>query len=145
MKVRMIGKKDFDQWFPLWESYNAFYKRTISSEQTHFTFDRFLNEKVPMDAMVAEDQGKLVGFVHYFYHMNTSTMKDVCYLQDLFTQDDLRGKGIGRALIEAVYLKAKEAGAPRVYWMTHETNEVAMKLYNKVADYSGFVMYRKAL
>jgi GNAT superfamily N-acetyltransferase len=66
-------------------------------------------------------------------------------LQDLFTVESSRGQGIGRALIEGVYERAKLAGASRVYWQTHETNLTAMKLYDKVADRSGFVVYRKQL
>jgi hypothetical protein len=48
-------------------------------------------------------------------------------------------------LIEAVYAAAREAGSPRVYWMTHETNAQARILYDKIAERSGFIQYRKAL
>jgi GNAT superfamily N-acetyltransferase len=64
-------------------------------------------------------------------------------LQDLFTSETARGKGVGRALINAVYQRAKDAGSSRVYWLTHETNQTARELYDKVAENSGFVMYRK--
>jgi GNAT superfamily N-acetyltransferase len=93
--------------------------------------------------LVAENDGKLVGLVHYIFHRNTTMLGPVCYLQDLFTENGLRGKGVGRALIEAVYARAKDAGAARVYWMTHETNATAMKLYDTIADKSGFLQYRK--
>jgi GNAT superfamily N-acetyltransferase len=83
--------------------------------------------------------------VHYIFHRNTAMIGPVCYLQDLFTAEKARGRGVGRALIEAVYTRAKEAGSPRVYWQTHETNLTAMKLYGKVADRSGFVVYRKSI
>jgi GNAT superfamily N-acetyltransferase len=95
--------------------------------------------------MVAENGGRLVGLVHYLFHRNTTMIGPTCYLQDLFTAEAVRGHGIGRALIEAVYQRARAAGSTRVYWQTHETNLTAMKLYDKVAERSGFVVYRKLL
>ena len=81
--------------------------------------------------------------VHYIFHRSTWSDGPTCYLQDLFTAEAARGHGVGRALIEAVYGRAKEKGASRVYWLTHETNAVAMKLYDRIAEKSGFVQYRK--
>jgi GNAT superfamily N-acetyltransferase len=88
---------------------------------------------------------RLVGIVHYIFHRSTWTAGDYVYLQDLFTTEEARGKGVGRALIEAVYERAKAAGASRVHWLTHETNETARLLYDRIADRSGFIQYRKAL
>jgi GNAT superfamily N-acetyltransferase len=98
-----------------------------------------------MFALVAEKGGHVLGLVHFLFHRNTAMLNDACYLQDLFTVESARGQGIGKALIIAVYEKAKEHGSTRVYWQTHETNEVAKALYNKVADHSGFVVYRKQI
>lgn len=147
--VRPVKRADYDRWLPLWEGYNAFYKRVgptaVPLEVTNMTWQRFFDGYEPMHALVAEDGGKLVGLVHYLFHRNTVMIAPVCYLQDLFTDQTARGKGVGKALIEAVYEKAKEAGSPRVYWHTHETNKTAMRLYDYVATHSGFVVYRKEL
>jgi GNAT superfamily N-acetyltransferase len=149
LTVRPITKQDYDQWIPLWEGYNAFYKRSgptaLDPEITKTTWNRFFDESEPVYALVAELNGKLVGLAHYLFHRSTSAIQPVCYLQDLFTSGDCRGKGIGRALIEAVHLKAREAGSSRYYWLTHETNETARKLYDKVAERSGFIVYRKTM
>ena len=141
--VRAVVPTDFAQWAPLWEGYNRFYERVIPAEVTQMTWSRFFDAYEPMHSLVAEQDGKLVGLVNYLFHRNTAMLGPTCYLQDLFTDAAIRGKGIGRALIEAVYAAAKAAGSPRVYWMTHETNLTAMKLYDKVAERSGFVQYRK--
>ena len=109
------------------------------------TWSRFFDAYEPVHALVAEKDGQLLGLVHYLFHRSTSMMEPTCYLQDLFTAEADRGNGAGRALIEAVYARAKAAGSPRVYWMTHETNLTAMKLYDKVAERSGFVVYRKLI
>ena len=98
-----------------------------------------------MQALVAERSGQLLGLTHFLFHRSTTSFESVCYLQDLFTIEAARGKGVGRALIEEVYRCAKGAGSPKVYWQTHETNATAMKLYDKVADKSGFLVYRKGL
>jgi GNAT superfamily N-acetyltransferase len=83
--------------------------------------------------------------VHYLFHRSTIAIQPNCYLQDLFTTADARGKGVGRALIDGVYEQARLAGSPRVYWLTHETNHTARQLYDKVAENSGFIVYRKML
>jgi GNAT superfamily N-acetyltransferase len=145
MNIRSVAPADFAQWSPLWEGYNSFYERTIPAEVTRMTWARFFDAYEPVQAMVAEEDGRLLGLVHYLFHRNTAMIEPVCYLQDLFTNEAARGKGIGRALIEAVYQRARIAGSPRVYWMTHETNLTAMKLYDQVAERSGFVQYRKQM
>jgi GNAT superfamily N-acetyltransferase len=109
------------------------------------TWSRFIDACEPVNAMVAEKDGQLLGLVHFLYHRSTIQIEPTCYLRDLFTSESARGQGVGRALIEAVYERARAAGCPRVYWQTHESNLTAMKLYDKVADRSGFVVYRKQL
>jgi GNAT superfamily N-acetyltransferase len=143
--VRSVAPADFAQWSPLWEGYNSFYERVVPTEVTAMTWSRFFDAYEPVHAMVAEKDGQLLGLVHYLFHRNTAMIAPTCYLQDLFTNAAARGKGVGRALIEAVYQRAKAAGSPRVYWMTHETNLPAMKLYDKIAERSGFVQYRKQM
>jgi GNAT superfamily N-acetyltransferase len=145
--IRPARTQDFDAWLPLWDGYNAFYGRSgetaLPMEITQSTWSRFFDVYEPMHALVAELDGKLVGLVHFLYHRHTTIKGPTCYLQDLFSDASLRGKGIGRALIEAVYEKARTDGVDRVYWQTHETNHTAMALYDKVADKTGFVIYRK--
>ena len=143
--IRSIVDADFEQWLPLWTGYNTFYKRTLPEEITRRTWARFLDPNEPMHALVAEQDGALLGLVHYLFHRATAMVEDSCYLADLFTNQKARGKGVGRRLIEAVYEAARAAGSSRVYWQTHETNAVAQVLYNEVAERSGFIVYRKPL
>lgn len=147
LTVRPATPDDFSRWKPLWDGYNAFYERVgptaLPDETTRVTWSRFFDAYEPMHALVAESGDRLVGLVHYIFHRNTLYIAPVCYLQDLFTVQDMRGKGVGRALIEGVYQRAQAAGCQRVYWNTHETNATAMKLYDKIAEKSGFVVYRK--
>ena len=147
--IRFAAPADFSQWLPLWAGYNKFYGRfgetALPDEITQMTWARFFDSYEPIHAIVAEDEGRLVGLVHYLFHRSTISIAPTCYLQDLFTDASTRGKGIGRALINAVYEQAKLAGSSRVYWLTHETNSTAMKLYDQVAERSGFVVYRKNL
>lgn len=145
LTIRPVAATDFPQWAPLWAGYNTFYKRTLPDEITQVTWKRFFDAREPIHALVAEQDGKLLGLVHYLFHRWTATTEDTCYLADLFTNELARGKGVGKMLIEAVYEKARAAGCSRVYWQTHETNAVAQVLYNKVAERSGFIVYRKPL
>ena len=147
--IRFAKPADHDQWLPLWDGYNRFYGRfdatALPLEITKSTWQRFFDANEPMHALVAESDGKLVGLVHYLFHRSTTMLTDTCYLQDLFTDESCRGQGVGRKLIEAVYEQARQAGVPRVYWMTQETNARAMVLYNQLAERSGFLVYRKQL
>jgi GNAT superfamily N-acetyltransferase len=147
--IRDVAPSDFDQWLPLWDGYNAFYERVgptaLPMEVTQTTWSRFFNRDEPVHCLVAEAPPKLVGIVHYLFHRSTTLIQPTCYLQDLFTSEHARGKGVGRALILGVYQRAREAGAPRVYWHTHATNVTAQRLYDTVAERPGFILYRKSL
>jgi GNAT superfamily N-acetyltransferase len=147
VNIRNIAPTDFDQWFPLWEGYNVFYKRVgsaaIPAKVTKMTWARFFDSYEPVNALVADRQGQLIGLAHYIFHRNTTMLGPTCYLQDLFTIEEARGQGVGRALIKGVYDRARAAGSTRVYWHTHETNVVAQRLYDNVAERSGFIVYRK--
>ena len=143
--VRPVVPADRRRWEPLWQGYLTFYKAQLSAEVTEITWKRFFDGIEPVHALVAEEGAELIGTVHYLYHRSTWMIGPNCYLQDLFTVEKARGKGVGRALIEAVYARAAAEGATRVYWHTHETNHTAQVLYNKVATLSGFIQYRKEL
>lgn len=147
--VREIQSNDFDSWLPLWNGYNAFYGRTgataLPAEITQTTWTRFFNPVEPVFAMVAQDDGEIVGLVHYIFHRSTTRFGPVCYLQDLFTAPSRRKQGIGNALINSVYQQAALAGSNRVYWQTQATNEAGRALYDKLAQHSGFIVYSQEL
>ena len=147
--VRQIEERDHVQWESLFAGYNAFYGRigstALSNEVAKATWQRFFDPAEPVNALVAEDGGQLVGLAHYLFHRSTTQIQLTCYLQDLYTTAQSRRSGVGRKLILAVYNRAVASGSSRVYWQTHETNSAAMQLYDKVADRSGFIVYRKLL
>jgi GNAT superfamily N-acetyltransferase len=145
--IRPAIRDDYAQWRPLWDGYNAFYERSgptaLPEAITAATWGRFFDPYEPMHALVAEAEGRLVGLVHYLFHRSTTMIAPTCYLQDLFADPEVRGQGIGRALIEAVYEQAQSAGVSRVYWQTHDTNATARLLYDRVAGHRGFIVYSK--
>jgi len=144
--VRAIEAHDREQWEPLWEAYNAFYGRkgatALSPAVTETTWRRFHDPAEPVHALVAEQDGALVGLAHYLFHRSTILVEPTCYLQDLYTVEAMRGSGVGAALIAVVCERACENGASRLYWQTHEGNETAMRLYDRIAERSGFIVYR---
>ena len=146
--IRAVTTADHAQWLPLWDGYNAFYGRSgptaLQAQITRTTWQRFFDDAEPVHALVAERGGRLLGLTHYLFHRSTTHVEPVCYLQDLFTAAEARGQGIGRALIEAVGARARAAGATRLYWLTHETNGTARRLYDQLASNSGFIVYRRA-
>jgi GNAT superfamily N-acetyltransferase len=143
--IRLATPADHLAWLELWRGYQSFYKVDIDEATTATTWQRLLDDSESMWCAVAELDARPVGIVHYLAHRSTWTSGDYCYLQDLFVDPRLRAKGIGRALIAHVCERAAAMGFSRVWWLTHETNTDAMKLYDQVADRSGFVQYRKLL
>jgi len=143
VEIRPVGVDERADWEPLWKGYQTFYKAVIPDETTAVTWARLHDEAEPMHVLGAYVDGRLTGIVHYLFHRSCWTIGNYCYLQDLFVAEGMRDLGLGRALIEAVETQARAQGASRVYWLTHETNTSAQALYDKLAERSGFIQYRK--
>jgi GNAT superfamily N-acetyltransferase len=145
MHIRPVSRDDYEQWLPLWLGYNAFYLRTgvtaLDPQVTATTWSRLFDPQEPLFGLVAQDDGSLVGLAHYLLYRVTAAIEPKCYLNDLFTAEAARGKGVGKALIYGVRDKAAEAGCTSIYWHTHETNAVARRLYDAVANRTGFIVY----
>ncbi len=145
LTIRPIAEADRDAWEPLWAGYNAFYDRSgptaLAPAITQTLWKRLFDPNEAVFGLVAEESGQLAGLAHFLFHRSTTRIEPVCYLQDLFTDPALRGRGVGRALIEGVYARARDAGASRVYWQTRENNAAGRLLYDKVARHHGFIVY----
>jgi GNAT superfamily N-acetyltransferase len=141
--IRPLRPDERADWAPLWQGYLTFYQAAQSPEVTDLIWERIHDPAQPMFALGAFAGGKLAGITHYLFHRTFWTAGDYCYLQDLFVGPSIRGKGIGEALIAAVEQEARKWGASRVHWLTREENVIARGLYDKVAERSGFIQYRK--
>ena len=140
--VRPLEQADHAEWRRLWTAYLEFYNTTVLEEVYQTTWKRLFAEgEFEPKGLVALLHGKPVGLTHYLYHRTCWSLVNNCYLQDLFADPDVRGKGVGRALIGAVHEAAAKLGVSNVYWMTHETNTTARKLYDSVARRTGFIEY----
>ncbi|MGP9812840.1 GNAT family N-acetyltransferase [Rhodopseudomonas sp. NSM] len=143
VEIRPVGPDERAAWEPLWAGYLDFYKATLAPGTNDVTWARFHDAAEPMYLLGAYVDGKLTGIVQFLYHRSCWTAGDYCYLQDLFVADSARGLGLGRKLIEAVYDRAKADGCSRVHWLTQTGNATARLLYDRIADDSGFMQYRK--
>ena len=144
-QVRELSESDKDLWLSLWRGYLKFYKATVPEVQYELTWKRLLDNEYNMYGLVAEVDGKVCGIVHYTFQNSTRSPINYCYLEDLFVDPLIRGKGVGRALIDAVQEIAIKTGSSRLYWNTDATNEIARKLYDSYTKESGKVQYRIAL
>jgi GNAT superfamily N-acetyltransferase len=145
IRISLLRPEDHSAWLPLWRGYQSFYEVDISPEVSAVTWGRLLDPDDPVAGALAWKGPAAAGLVHHIRHRSCWTTGDYCYLQDLFVAPELRRLGIGRKLIAHVYAEAARQGCSRVYWLTHETNATAMRLYDRIAERSGFVQYRRSL
>ncbi|MGH6925452.1 MAG: GNAT family N-acetyltransferase [Propylenella sp.] len=144
VSIRRLEPDDREAWLPLWQGYLDFYETSVPDDVTGETWRRIADPVGPIHGLGAFDAtGRLVGFVHYLFHAVTWSASDRCYLEDLFVSADVRGTSAGRALIEAVYRAADEAGADQVYWLTAHDNTTARRLYDGVGRLTPFVKYQR--
>jgi GNAT superfamily N-acetyltransferase len=143
--VRALRRDDHMAWRALWTAYLAFYNTTVNEQVYATTFERLLGDDVrDFSALVAEVDGNVVGITHYLFHRHAWRVEEVCYLQDLYAAPDVRGQGVGRALIEGVYAAADSAGAGTVYWLTQEFNDTARRLYDRIGVVTPFLKYQRS-
>lgn len=145
VKVRPVSRSDREEWTEHWRAYQKFYGVELPAIVTDATWNRLHDDAEPVFGLVAESEGKLLGITHYLFHRSTWLETETCYLQDLFVDPIARGQGVGRSLIKAVYSHADARSSGRVYWLTHETNTTARRLYDSVAGNSGFIVYKRTL
>lgn len=144
VEIRPLSLRDETEWRRLWKAYLAFYKTELPEEIYTSTFTRLTGDQ-PNEyrGLLALLDGKPVGLAHYLFHRSCWHIDNVCYLQDLFADPAVRGTGIGRALIEAVYEKAAAESSKEVYWMTQDFNATARRLYDRIAAHTPFIVYQK--
>lgn len=145
LTIRPLAQDDEPQWRRLWRDYLAFHETDLSDENCATNFARLLGDD-PRDfnGLIAKLEGRAVGFAHFLFHRHSWSVQDVCCLQDLYTDPEVRGRGVGRALIQAVYAAADAAGAPSVYWLTQEFNTRGRTLYDRIGQVTPFILYRRA-
>ena len=144
LKIRPLMAEDRTDWGQMWGDYLSFYETDVAPEIYDTTFARLIDSTNPVqNALFAELDGAAVGIVHYIYHAHNWRAENVCYLQDLYSKEAVRGQGIGRALIEAVYAAADANGTPSVYWMTQDFNENARLLYDRIGTLTPFIKYSR--
>lgn len=142
--IRPILPSDEEDWRRIWTAYLAFYESEVSEEVYQTYFRRLLGDD-PQDyhGLLAEYDGKIVGLTHFLFHRHGWTIENCCYLQDLYADPSVRGKGVGRALIEAVYAAADDFGVPNVYWLTQDHNVTARQLYDRIGEKTSFIKYKR--
>jgi ribosomal protein S18 acetylase RimI-like enzyme len=143
--LRKLTPADKPQWLELWAGYLTFYEHELSSEQTELSWQRLLNGSDGLNALVAEQAGKLVGLAHYFWTPTTWQLNQDLYLEDLFVSPDVRGHGVGKKLISELIRTCKDAGGSKVHWQTHHTNRTAIGLYQKLGKQSEFIVFETKL
>ncbi len=139
--LRKLAPADKSQWLELWAGYLAFYEHELTPEQTELSWQRLLGSSDGVNALVAEHAGELVGLAHYFWTPSTWQQNQDLYLEDLFVSPEVRGRGVGKRIIEELIQICKDAGGSKVHWQTHHTNKTAISLYQKLGQQSEFIVF----
>ena len=143
-QLRALGESDFEDWKVMWGMYLDFYETQLPEDIYTTTFERLLAKDITsQNAIVAVLGDRMVGLVHFIFHPHNWKIEDVCYLQDLYVLDSVRGRGVGRLLIESVYEEADRRGTPTVYWLTQDFNKTARLLYDKIANVTPLIKYNR--
>ena len=144
VSIRPLQRSDEAEWRRLWRAYLAFYETKLPEAIYTTYFERLLGDD-PQDfhGLIAEVDGAPCGLTHYIFHRHGWRIENTCYLQDLYADPEVRGRGVGRALIEAVYAAADEEGAPSVYWLTQDFNAEARRLYDRIGEVTPFIKYTR--
>nr|WP_180170117.1 GNAT family N-acetyltransferase [Acinetobacter sp. YH12027] len=143
IQIKNLTEISKSQWQPLWELYLEFYKSQVADAVTERTWQRLhAAECEHMYGFAAVIEHQVVGIVHVIEHESCWTLHPYAYLQDLYTLEEYRGQGIGKALIAKVKEYCDQRQCDRVYWLTHQDNETAQKLYDQIARKTGFIQYR---
>ncbi|PNK60269.1 GNAT family N-acetyltransferase [Psychrobacter sp. FDAARGOS_221] len=145
ISIRPLSRMDYPQWLNLWQGYLRFYNTQLSQDINQATWDKLLDDGVAVYGFGAYQGHKLLGFAHVVLHPNTWDTTDCCYLEDLYVDATLRGRGVGRALIEHIYQFAADKHCNRVYWTTQVGNTTARRLYDSLASETDMVQYRHNL
>ncbi len=142
VSIRSLEKFDHERWKQLWTDYLSFYKTSVSSAVYKTAFQRLVSHDLKeFQCIIAEVDGEIIGLSHYLFHRNLWSMRDTCYLSDLFVVPEYRGKGTARRLIQKVAQHAKGCGVEGVYWMTQEFNYKGRMLYDQIAEKTPFIVY----
>ena len=142
--IRPLIAADKPEWSRLWRAYLAFYETTLPQDTYDIYFERLIgNDPQDFHGLIAEVDGKPVGLAHFVFHRHGWKIENTCYLQDLYADPEVRGKGVGRALIQAVYDAADLANAPSVYWLTQDFNTEARHLYDRIGTLTPFIKYAR--
>ena len=143
IRVRQLEPGDKPEWLRLFAGYIEFYNASVPADVIELTFTRLLPARDLVGLVAVGPDGRTAGIAHLLFHPSTWSATGYCYLEDLYVDPAARGSGAGRALIEAAYREADGRGATRTYWVTREDNEVARRLYDRVATIAPFVQYRR--
>lgn len=141
MDVRRLDPADRPQWGPLWQGYLEFYEYELDEATTDATWARLTGDDTSVVGLGGFEGSELVGICHLVFHPSTWSTSSYCYLEDLFVRPDRRGGGVGRSLIAAAVDEAERVGASKLHWQTHATNDTARRLYDRVAEHGGFIVY----
>lgn len=144
IEIGPLMPTDRQRWTELWRAYLDFYETALSPEIFEHSWARILAGD-ELQGLAAREDGKILGITHFLRHPSAWTLQPVVYLQDLFTDESYHGRGVARALIEAVAHEARSGGSTRMYWLTQSHNTTARTLYDRLAKHSGFIRYEYPL
>lgn len=139
--IRLASPEDEASWARLFTAYRDFYRLTADEAVVQRVWSWIVDPHHQMHSIVAEIDGVVVGIADYRPFARPSTGTTGMWLDDLFTDPEHRGRGIGRSLIEYLQDMAQQHGYSIVRWITADDNRGAQQLYDTIANRTNWVTY----
>ena len=139
--IRYLEQNDKENWEKLYNGYADFYKVPMNTLILDTLWNWIQDDNHIVNGICYELEGKIVGIAHYRTMPRPIRGQYIGFLDDLFVEPDFRRKKIAQKLINHLKSLSKSNNWDGIRWITHSSNDNAKKLYDKIANNTGFELY----
>lgn len=141
LDIKLINQNNFPEWKVLYKEYLEFYKTDLTEQQLITLWDWFFDPAQSMHCHIAVHENKIIGLVHFREYLRPIKAATAIFMDDLYVRNSFREMGVAQRLIKSVNDFALAKKIPLVRWATAHDNQVAMRVYDKIAKQTQWKIY----